>query len=72
MCMTIGVVGNPNKDYLSWAVNWGVAYDLPNYEWIRNNVLAQNSSNSRAVMQRRTRRDLYQRLEMLMEKYCNR
>lgn len=68
MCMTIGVVGNPNKDYLSWAVNWGVAYDLPNYEWIRNNVLGvNNSSMSRDVIQRRTRRDLYQRLETLFE-----
>ncbi|GBP09755.1 hypothetical protein EVAR_71885_1 [Eumeta japonica] len=33
ICLTLGVIGNPNVDYLSWALNWGVAYDLPNYDW---------------------------------------
>lgn len=33
-CATVGMIGNPELDYMSWAMNWGLAYDLPNKTWI--------------------------------------
>lgn len=60
-------MGNPHVSYLSWAVNWGVAYDLPNYAWARKH--ADGFSNAtKAVIQRRSRRDLYEKLEVMIDK----
>lgn len=25
-CATVGMIGNPELDYMSWALNWGLAY----------------------------------------------
>lgn len=68
-CLTIGFVGNPVYTYFSWSTNWGVAYDLPNETWI----LGQNQAGRqpvlpRPVVVRRHRRDLYGRLEALIDK----
>ncbi|XP_037808395.1 uncharacterized protein LOC119601507 [Lucilia sericata] len=66
ICLTIGVVGNPHVDYLSWAVNWGVAYNLPNYAWARKH--AQGFSNiTKAIIQRRSRRELFEKLELMID-----
>lgn len=65
--MTIGMIGNPELDYLSWAINWGLAYDLPNETWIvqhRNEKILP-----KPFVQRRHRRDLYNRLEIAIEKF---
>lgn len=61
-----GFVGNPNFIYFSWAVNWGVAYDLPNDTWIINHK--NRKVFPKQIVQRRHRRDLYQHLETLMDK----
>lgn len=67
ICMTVGVVGSPNVGTLSWALNWGVAYNLPSYAWARK--YAQGfSTDTKAQVQRRSRRDLYQKLELIMDK----
>lgn len=66
-CMTIGMIGTPQFSYLSWSINFGVAYDLPNQTWVLNN------SNRKPIMPkpvvlRRHRRDLYSRLETVINK----
>lgn len=65
-CMTIGSIGNPELDYLSWAINWGLAYDLPNQTWI---IEHRHEKFPKPLVQRRHRRDLYNRLEIAMNKY---
>ncbi|XP_037942794.1 uncharacterized protein LOC119675661 [Teleopsis dalmanni] len=66
ICMTVGVIGNPNVNYLSWAVNWGVAYDLPNHTWVRQhaNGFKTDLTNTKQVVLRRSRRDLYEKIEL--------
>lgn len=72
VCMTIGVIGNPSDQFLSWAVNWGVAYDLPNNVTIftgtgrdpENAVLPEEPA---PAAKRRFRRDLYGRMQLLMD-----
>ncbi|XP_037942957.1 uncharacterized protein LOC119675810 [Teleopsis dalmanni] len=34
VCLTTGVLGNPNYQYLSLGLNWGIAYNLPNSSWV--------------------------------------
>ncbi|XP_023161864.2 uncharacterized protein LOC111593377 [Drosophila hydei] len=58
ICLTIGMIGNPDVDYLSWAVNWGVAYDLPNHNWVIQH--AHGFANlTKPMLQRRSRRSFY-------------
>ncbi|SPP83333.1 Hypothetical predicted protein [Drosophila guanche] len=59
ICMTIGMIGNPDVDFLSWAVNWGVAYDLPNREWVIQHAHGLNATLSKEHIQRRSRRAFY-------------
>ncbi|XP_055530584.1 uncharacterized protein LOC129721711 [Wyeomyia smithii] len=59
VCMAIGVYGNPNYNMFSWAVNWGVAYNLPN-ETIS---IHRHIREPKAVTLRRHRRDLYRKME---------
>lgn len=71
VCMTVGVIGNPSDQFLSWAVNWGVAYDLPNNVTLftgvgrdpENDVMPEEP---KPVAKRRFRRDLYERLEIVL------
>lgn len=37
------MIGNPELDYMSWALNWGLAYDLPNETWYEARVLLLES-----------------------------
>lgn len=65
-CETIGFVGNPNFIYLSWALNWGLAYDLPNDTWV---IEQKNRKiHPKPIVQRRHRRDLFERLETVIER----
>lgn len=81
-------IGNPELDYMSWAMNWGLAYgkslyvqqlnqyftwlyylvipDLPNHTWI---IEHRHEKFPKPLVQRRHRRDLYNRLEIAMDKY---
>ncbi|XP_030376305.1 uncharacterized protein LOC115625406 [Scaptodrosophila lebanonensis] len=63
ICLTIGVIGNPNVDWLSWAVNWGVAYDLPNHMWVRQHAHGFAKNLTKAVIQRRNRRSFYEEVQ---------
>lgn len=64
-CATVGMIGNPNVNYLSWALNWGLAYDLPNETWI---IEHRHEKFPKPLVQRRHRRDLYNRLELAIDK----
>lgn len=58
--------------YISWSTNWGVAYDLPNETWILDRNQAggghRPAAMPRPVVVRRHRRDLYERLETVIDK----
>ncbi|XP_058826159.1 uncharacterized protein LOC131686056 [Topomyia yanbarensis] len=62
VCMTIGMIGNPNYQMFSWALNWGMAYNLPN----QTVTFDQEIKEPKPIAQRRYRRDLYHRLEVAM------
>lgn len=62
--MTVGMYGNPNYNMFSWAVNWGVAYNLPN-ETIS---IQQDMMEPKPLAQRRNRRDLYQKMEVAINR----
>ncbi|KAL5288014.1 hypothetical protein ACFFRR_008699 [Megaselia abdita] len=68
MCCTIGMIGNPVVDYISWAVNWGCAYDLPNQTWVRQNAHGFHLFKEKPKVQRRYRRDLYSQIEIVFDK----
>lgn len=55
-------------NYLTWSMNWGVAYDLPNETWILNLRQRKQKPVPRPVVMRRQRRDLYERLENAIDK----
>lgn len=81
ICTTIGVIGNPNVNYLSYALNWGVAYDLPNETWVlahANGFKAGEDTSddtkpddmaAEAKTKRMFRRDLYKKLELAINRY---
>lgn len=59
------MIGNPNVDYLSWAFNWGLTYNLPNETWVLEN---RHKKFPKPLVQRRHRRDLYQQIEVAINK----
>uniref|UniRef100_A0A182IJC9 Uncharacterized protein n=2 Tax=Anopheles atroparvus TaxID=41427 RepID=A0A182IJC9_ANOAO len=61
--MTIGLYGNPNFQFVSWALNWGIAYNLPN----QTVSFQKEMTEPKPMVQRRYRRDLYQKLEVIMD-----
>ncbi|EDW33927.1 GL21866 [Drosophila persimilis] len=65
ICMTIGMIGNPDVDFLSWAVNWGVAYDLPNREWVVQHAHGLNATLAKDVIKRRSRRAFYDEVQSI-------
>ncbi|XP_055855742.1 uncharacterized protein LOC129918961 [Episyrphus balteatus] len=70
VCMTVGTIGNPNVNYLSLGMNWGIAYELPNITWVLEQAHGFPKKPAPApepVIKRRYRRDLYQKLELLMD-----
>ncbi|XP_020810858.1 uncharacterized protein LOC110186148 [Drosophila serrata] len=68
VCLTTGVIGNPNLLYLSLGINWGVAYDLPNVTWVLQNAHGWTTKKSaKAQIKRRHRRELYNRLETMID-----
>lgn len=67
--MTTGVIGNPNEQYLSLGLNWGIAYELPNSTWVLQhaNGFGVKEEILGPQIKRRHRRDLYGKLETLMD-----
>uniref|UniRef100_A0A1B0ALD7 Uncharacterized protein n=1 Tax=Glossina palpalis gambiensis TaxID=67801 RepID=A0A1B0ALD7_9MUSC len=66
ICLTVGMIGNPSRDFLSYAVNYGVAYNLPTVEWARRH---RNGffNNTKALRQRRSRHDFYEKLIVILD-----
>uniref|UniRef100_A0A1A9VCY1 Uncharacterized protein n=1 Tax=Glossina austeni TaxID=7395 RepID=A0A1A9VCY1_GLOAU len=68
VCFTIGIIGNPRFDYMSFGLNWGVAYDLPNTTWILNHLHGFGKHPAPlAAWHRRSRRNLYKEIEIVMD-----
>ncbi|XP_017968500.2 uncharacterized protein LOC108659867 [Drosophila navojoa] len=70
ICLTTGVIGNPHYLYLSFGLNWGIAYDLPNITWVLHNAHGWNRKRPSAAVakiKRRHRRDLYGNLEAMID-----
>lgn len=69
VCFTVGIIGNPNYAYNSFGLNWGTAYDLPNTSWVLQNLHGFSTHPvAPAVLRRRSRRALYQRIETIIDK----
>jgi hypothetical protein len=67
--MTVGMIGQPESEpgTFTFGLNWGIAYELPN----ATETLAlyhRKYRLNKAIAQRRNRRDLYQKLEAILEK----
>lgn len=65
--MTIGMIGNMDVDYLSWAVNWGVAYDLPNHSWVIQHAHGLAANLTKPAIQRRSRRGFYDEVQSVVD-----
>lgn len=54
---------------MSFGLNWGVAYDLPNTTWILNHLHGfAKRPIPVAVWHRRSRRSLYKEIENVVDK----
>lgn len=74
--MTIGMYGNPNYQFISYAFNWGIAYNLPNETISLRKIVDYNANKvvmkrelPRPVLQRSNRREFYSKLETIMDKW---
>jgi len=73
VCMTIGIYGNPQYSIFSWGLNWGFAYNLPtNSSYFKKGglkglAMERRSVETKPMMQRSNRKDLYSRLEVLIQ-----
>lgn len=60
MCYTIPTLTSARTIFTE-SINWGIAYDLPN-----TTFASQQLDKSKHVKQRRLRRDLYGKFELVM------
>lgn len=68
--MTVGLYGNPQFSYISWGLNYGFAYDLPSNTSVflkPGSSMEKRDVETRPMIQRRNRRDLYSKLELIMD-----
>jgi len=63
-CETIGFVGTPVSHWLTYQFDWGVVYNLPNETWV---IHQRHYNKPKPVVLRRNRRDLYGKLETVIE-----
>ncbi|KAG4065071.1 hypothetical protein HA402_007468 [Bradysia odoriphaga] len=63
-CETLGFVGTPVSKWLTYQLDWGVVYDLPNETWV---IHQRHYKQPRPVALRRNRRDLYGKLETVID-----
>lgn len=68
-CFTIGVYGNPEFSMFSWALNYGFAYELPTNSTYIRALRKGRSIETKPMIQRRFRRDFFNRIEVVIEKY---
>lgn len=72
VCHTVGVIGNPNPSFLSYGLNWGMAYNLPNISFVLANAngFANYPPKAKPVVhKRRYKKDLFLGLEEGVAKY---
>uniref|UniRef100_A0A0K8W4Q0 Uncharacterized protein n=1 Tax=Bactrocera latifrons TaxID=174628 RepID=A0A0K8W4Q0_BACLA len=63
VCITIGIIGNPYYSYMSFGLNFGVGYDLPNATWVLNQLHGLSRRPlPMAVHHRRSKRAIYERI----------
>ncbi|ALC47299.1 CG13616 [Drosophila busckii] len=67
ICLTVGMLGNPNVNFISWAVNWGVAYNLPNHNWVIQHAHGFAANLTKPMIQRRSRRSFYNELQTAID-----
>ncbi|KAJ6635903.1 hypothetical protein Bhyg_14489 [Pseudolycoriella hygida] len=63
-CETVGFVGTPMSKWLTYQLDWGVVYDLPNETWV---IHQRHYKQPKPTILRRNRRDLYGKLETIIE-----
>lgn len=70
--MTVGQIGQPMSvpGTFTFGMNWGMAYELPNSTDIAA-VFRKYKRRRKPVEQRRHRRELYQQIEAVMDKYVS-
>ncbi|XP_049871773.1 uncharacterized protein LOC126370792 [Pectinophora gossypiella] len=71
-CMTVGVIGQPAPSSapgtFTFGLNWGIAYELPNAtESLRFYHKKYKYKKLQPMMQRRNRRELYEKLEAIID-----
>ncbi|KAG7300452.1 hypothetical protein JYU34_016073 [Plutella xylostella] len=68
--MTVGLIGQPSPTTapgtFTFGMNWGIAYELPN-ETQSLNFLHQKKKLLKAQAQRRSRRELYGKIESILD-----
>ncbi|XP_028032472.1 uncharacterized protein LOC114244769 [Bombyx mandarina] len=68
-CMTVGVIGQPSPSSspgtFTFGLNWGIAYELPN---TTETAAFFRKKQRKPAALRRNRRELYQKLEVIMDK----
>nr|XP_036228868.1 mucin-5B-like [Bactrocera oleae]XP_036228870.1 mucin-5B-like [Bactrocera oleae] len=63
VCITIGIIGNPNANYMSFGLNFGMGYDLPNATWVLNQLHGlSRRPMPMAMHHRRRKRAIYERI----------
>ncbi|XP_028168034.1 uncharacterized protein LOC114358300 [Ostrinia furnacalis] len=71
-CVTVGLIGQPSPTTaagtFTFGLNWGIAYELPNAtETLAYYHQKYRLKHQKAMTQRRNRRDLYGKLELILE-----
>ncbi|KAJ0174996.1 hypothetical protein K1T71_009137 [Dendrolimus kikuchii] len=71
-CMTVGVIGQPapttSPGTFTFGLNWGIAYELPNATETARFFKINHRRKIKPMQQRRSRRELYQKMETIMDK----
>ncbi|XP_065157094.1 uncharacterized protein [Atheta coriaria] len=62
ICMTSQAIIRPSE-FITEGLNWGISYDLPN----SSAILEDYKTPGGFVRRRRSRRDLYQKMELIMD-----
>lgn len=69
--MTVGVIGQPapttSPGTFTFGLNWGIAYELPNATETAR-FYKRTHKHRKPMEQRRSRRQLYEKLETIMNK----
>lgn len=68
--MTVGLIGQPAPasapGTFTFGMNWGIAYELPNNT--ETALFYRRKKHMKPVVMRRSRRELYQKLEIILDK----